>query len=506
MNKKLIIIISALFITCGIITTSAQKKHTISPELEAEIAPLIDQIMSDPEQGEIIMNKNILKKYKKDRETLISIGYYFLDNNLFGECLGIAHNLYEKDPSFIPAIYLEGDAYSKIKKYGEASTKYEEARALKPDDMEPYVKLVEVYKYVNPEYAMQLVDELSAQKGEDPDANRVLGSLYYQLNDTTKSIKAFNTYFASCTDGNIDLKAREDYAVVMFLSKNYKTSLDMVKKILPEDPEEISLNRMLFYNNIELEDYDAANSAYNEFFVKNKDKYFDLYNYSDYKYAGIYFTKLKKYPEAVEAYKSAVEIVPEDRKDLLAQMYGDLSNAYQKTNQYDEAAEAFQNYMDTKYDKETDLVNDKFNKGKIYYYGVVYAVEKLGEAQTDTTKYESMKRRYLEEGTKLFNDVTVAKADSYLGPSWVARLNMLATPETPNEVAKAAFEEVIKRLDGKGEDYDSKRAEAFAYISWSYVNTEDWANARIYCDKALKCDEYNNLASQINRALKGAGK
>ncbi len=189
-----------------------------------------------------------------------AIGYFFFKNKQYDEAIFFAKAAYERNNKSLPSILLEGDSYYEQKKFGEAVQKYEEAIYNNPEDKRAYFKRVSVYKYINPQLALETMETIKKKYPNDPAIDKTMASIYYHLNDTAKANTTYKTYFKAVKYED-DVEAAKEFAIIMFLNKDYAESYNIVNKIINQDPKEISLNRMKFYDLIEMGKYQDAEVA-----------------------------------------------------------------------------------------------------------------------------------------------------------------------------------------------------------------------------------------------------
>lgn len=466
----------------------------VPAELQETVDGYIQALLLNPADEQVMKDIDKNKAIKKNKEVLVAIGYKFLDNNLFGNAIGLAKKVYEMDPTFLPAIYLEGDAYFKMANnnaYGLAATKYEEAKTLDPNSLDPYLKLVGVYRYINPDYAIELMQEIKNKKTDDPKINQVLGTLYYQLADTVHAREYYNKYFATYPDGQGDITVQREYSIILFLAKDYKGALNESEKFLKSNPKDPVLRRIVFLSNCELGDDSATQVAHDKYFGQFADS---VYQEIDYRYKGQFLNHIKDYNGAVAAYKAAAKL---DSTDAATQY--NLSKTYEKLKDYANAIDAYKMYMHL-IKKDSD-VNENFRLGRVYY--------NAANAETDSIA----RLKLIEAGDKVYAWVDAAMKKegevSYQGVFWRSRINQLVDKKKPNKKAADYMIEATKRLaDPKfaGEDYNAHRSQAYAYISWYYMDTENFPEARKNADEALKYDEEQPLAKNVLNYLNIIGK
>jgi tetratricopeptide (TPR) repeat protein len=480
-KNKILSLAMGLLLSCStsVVFAQAYKNLPLSPEAEQDAKTVIEAFKANPD-GLADAVAPILKKYKKDQKTLIAIGNYFYKQKQYSPAISMSQAVYEKsDGSSLDAILLEGDCYFALQRYGEAAQKYEEATSLDDKDKYAYFRKVDVYKYINPGYSLDIMKTVKEKYPNDPAIDKTMASIYYHLNDTAKAGATYKTYFEKVKPVD-DVDAATEYAIVRFLNKDYDGSLDIVNQILPKDPDEISLNRMKFYDLMELEKYPEANEAAKSFFGKFTDS---LYNYNDYKYMASLQTELHNSDEAAKALDKAVKLTPEDKGTL----FKDYSNQYKKAHRYDEAVKAYKTYIDK---VKPGSIVEELAMGRIYFTAAI-----------DTATTAEQKTHYIAEGTKLFDDVA-SKSDSYLGPYWGGKINYVINPNEPIEAAKNHYAEALKRLEGKGDDYNDIRVECLRYLAFYTFKKDDYANCRSYINQALALNPNDGLCKQINGVLK----
>lgn len=500
MKKTLFLLVAIAALAFGNNRAQAQIEIPQLPaELQEQVDGYIQTLLENPADESVMKAIDKNKLLKKDKNALIAIGYKFLDNNLFGNAIGLAKKVYEMDATYLPAIYLEGDAWFRMgnsNAYGMAATKYEEAKQVAPNSLDPYLKLVGVYRYINPEYAIELMEEIKEKKTDDPKINQVLGTLYYQLDDTLSARKYYNLYFDKFPDGQGDATVQREYVIILFMAKDYEGALKHSQKFLATNPKDPVLNRIVFLSNVSLlgktDEYDEAKykaalastkAAYDKFVGQYPDS---VYQEIDYRYLGQYLTMIKEYKGAADAFAKAAEKSPEDPA---AQF--NLSKAYEKIDDYDKAIVAYKKFMELA--KKEDDTNELFKLGRVYYNAA------------NAMREDSIKRiAYIKDG-----DVIYAKVDeemvksgepSYLGIFWRSRINQLVDRKHPNATAADYMKETIKRLQDekfKGEDYDPHRAQAYSYVAWHAMEQDDFATAEANAKEALKYEEDNPLASNV---------
>ena len=218
-HGKLIILATGLAFALSTNPMSADDKaFTLDPEAQQEVENIInlskkDNLAALNEFSTFIDSKKYRKALKKT-EALIAVGKQFLKAGLYQQAAEMGRLAYEQDGSDFDAVMLYGDATYELKDYGTASAKYEEAINIKPKEKSAYLKSADVYKYINPEYALEILAKFKEKFPNDPDVNKSIGAIYYYQNKIAEAKKAYDTYFAASNGG--DIEAQEQYAIILF--------------------------------------------------------------------------------------------------------------------------------------------------------------------------------------------------------------------------------------------------------------------------------------------------
>ena len=208
--------------------------------------------------------------------------------------------------------------------------------------------------------------------------------------------------------------------------------------------------------------------------------------------------ELKKYDEAVGQYEKAVELAP-TKTDL----YKNISSAYEQKNDYKKAIGAYHKYYSS-LEKEKQTPDLQFQLGRLYYGA--------GTQLDSLTINAEERKQALMSADSVFQVISEAAPDSYLGNFWRARANSALDPETTQGLAKPFYEEVAALLESKNDPhYNSALVECYSYLGYYYLlaienptlKAEAKANkekSKEYWSKILAIDPANATAK---RALDG---
>ncbi len=234
---------------------------------------------------------------------------------------------------------LEGDRLAKTN-VGEAAGMYEMAAQFDSglEHPEAYVKYARTYFPVNPEYAIQKLQDLLQQQPNSALAQRELAEKYYDNNQLTRAAEQYEKYIQN---PNSFKKDKQRLVGLLFFAKRYNESYDMASELLTEDPNNFYMERLQFYNKKALEQKDEALQAAERLFANPKAQL----NSQDYIQYGELLQEVGKDTLGVEMYEKAVAASPEKTSILK-----DLSGAYSNAKMYDKAADAMAQFIDSEGD------------------------------------------------------------------------------------------------------------------------------------------------------------
>lgn len=286
--------------------------------------------------------KTAKSKAKKNPDLLTEIAraYFIADPVKYNEEIDKALADAKKAQKNAPAPFiLEGDRLAKTN-VGEAAGMYEMAAQFDKslDHPEAYVKYARTYFPVNPEYAIQKLQDLLQQQPNSALAQRELAEKYYDNNQLTRAAEQYEKYIEN---PNSFKKDKQRLVGLLFFAKRYNDSYNMASELLADDPANFYMQRLQFYNKKAMGEQDAAKAAAEKLFANPKAEL----NSQDYIQYGELLQDLGVDTLAVESYEKAVALSPE-KTSLLK----DLSGAYSSAKMYDKAADAMAKFIDSEGD------------------------------------------------------------------------------------------------------------------------------------------------------------
>lgn len=372
--------------------------------------------------------KGAQKIAKKNMEVTVAIAraYYNADPVKYAkeidQYLRKAHkDSKEKEPSIF---ILEGDMAYDAQDFGGAAAKYENAILNDAQNPAGYVKYANAYFKVNPQFAIQKLEEFLQHSPNSALAQRELAEKYYQADHWVKAADAYGKYIQNPNHFPED---RARYAVLLYYGNKYPESMEIAKDVLNRDPNNFVMQRLLFLNLAKQEGQaQAAADEAAKFFANNPNGNFTTNDYTSY--ADVLST-LGNDSLAVVQYELASQKDPENL-DLLKE----LSSRYTQAKQYVKSADVYAQYISK---LETPSANDYFNAAGRY----LNAAATAGIEDLATRKAASEKGlQYIEECIK--------KAEP--NPDilkYKARLYIAGNGNVPTPEAIATYDEMIKLLD-----------------------------------------------------------
>ncbi len=277
---------------------------------------------------------------KKNNEITVDIAraYYNADPVKYdAEVQKLLAKAHKDSKNQEPAIYiLEGDMLFDAKDLGAAAGKYEQAITWDKDNPEGYVKYANAYVGVNPQYAVNKLEELKAKQPQSALAQRELAEKYYETSQWTKAAQQYGEYIQNPNHFPED-KAR--YAVLLYANSEYQKSLDVANELLANDPNNFVMQRIKMLDLAGLNQNEAADAAAQSFF-KLTPKGAEKFTPNDHLTYASVLEGLGQDSLAIIQYESAVAIDPTRADNLKT-----LSAAYTKAANYQKAAEAFDKYI-----------------------------------------------------------------------------------------------------------------------------------------------------------------
>ena len=428
------------------------------------------------------------KLSKKDAKLEVEIARAFYDANPttyakdIEKCIKNARKWNADDPD---SYIFEADTKADKKDWGNAAGIYELAFDKDPNNIEAYVKYANTYFNVNPEMAIERLEELQAKVPNSALVQRELAEKYYADNLGAKAAEQYGKYIKN---PNHFAQDEVRYVQLLFFGEKYQESLDLatslVNKLNPADSKVFYMKRMQLYNLVQLQKWAEAVEAGRSFFA-NAVPQGSNYEVRDYTDFGQALQTAGFAEEAIDAYNKAIDLNPKNT-DLIR----NLGDTYADAGNFVKAAEYYQRLVN---DLENRKSNDLFTLSN-YYLGVADS-----EGVDDATKADALAKsqKYIDEVDKLVpNNVQIVNQK--------AKIARFREGDTNNGAALAAYQELLSILDAKENkaDYARYYKYAYNYLATYYFTKGDKATAKTYYQKWLEYDPENESLRNYVNSLK----
>ena len=428
----------------------------------------------------------LARKFKKNDPKLemeIARAYYDANPTTYAKqiekCIKNARKWNADDPD---SYIFEADTKADLRDWGNAAGIYELAFDKDPNNIEAYVKYANTYFNVNPEMAIERLEELQGKVPNSALVQRELAEKYYEDNLGAKAAEQYGKYIKN---PNHFAQDEVRYVQLLFFGEKYQESYDLasslVKKLNPADEKVFYMKRMQLYNLVQLEKWPEAAEAGKTFFANAlpKGSTYEVRDYTDY---GQALQNSGQPEEAIKYYEKALEVNP--KNDELIRFLGD---SYADADNFVKAAEYYQRLVDGDMFKSNDL----FNLSN-YYLGVA------GDENLDAaTKADALSKsqKYIDEVDKLVpGNVQIVNQK--------AKIAKFREGDNNNGAALNAYKELLTILEAKENkaDYARYYKYAYNYMATYYFNKGDKAAAKEYYKKWLEYDPEN---TQLRKYVEG---
>jgi tetratricopeptide (TPR) repeat protein len=265
--------------------------------------------------------------------------------------LGQAAKLEPKNPE---VYILTGDVYLEQNDGTNAVNNYEKAGALDPKSVRAILRQGQVWNRAkNYTLAIETYKKAKNVDSTFAPAYREMAEIYLRAGQFGNAAYNAKRYL----DLNNDCVARGRYAGILYEAKNYKESIVAAQEAQKCDANNVYLLRYLAFSQFETSDFVSGLANSDAFFAKATPD--TKIVPKDYEYRAKLLSKNNKDSLAIIEYKKAMELQPDK-----VELNGDIANAYIKLKKYNEAIEAYK----VKMAKVKPNANDYFGIGRAYYY------------------------------------------------------------------------------------------------------------------------------------------
>ena len=427
------------------------------------------------------------KMVKKDSKLEMEIARAFYDANPttyakdIEKCIKNARKWNADDPD---SYIFEADTKADKKDWGNAAGIYELAFDKDPNNIEAYVKYANTYFNVNPQMAIERLEELQAKVPNSALVQRELAEKYYADNLGAKAAEQYGKYIKN---PNHFAQDEVRYVQLLFFGEKYQDSYNLatqlVNRLAPNDENVFYMKRMQLYNLVQLEKWPEAVEAGKSFFANMlpKGSRYEVRDYTDYGQA----LQTAGHPEeAIDAYNKAIDLNPKN-----ADLIRNLGDTYADAENYVKAAEYYQRLVDEGNSKANDL----------YTLSTYY----LGIATTDSLD-AAIKADALAKAQKYVDEVDKLVPGNVRIVNQKAKVAKVREGENNTGAALTAYNELLQILETKPDKNEYARyfKYAYNYLATYYFTKGDKATAKTYYQKWLEYDPENESLRNYVNSLK----
>ncbi|CCY64973.1 tetratricopeptide repeat family protein [Prevotella sp. CAG:1124] len=468
------------YVLAGVLMTSVfapSMAQDVKSQVEA-IKKVVTDNKSNPAAAEEQV-KDFVKENKKNAEALAGLGRAYFeikDTASAREYAMMAIDRGKDDKGKALAYILLGDIAALSDEGGGAASQYNQAMLLDPQNPTGYIKYAAVYRKVDPEGSVAVLEKLRQVQPDYP-VDAEAGHFFYGANKFDKAIEYY---------GKVDLNQLKEnylteYATAALLMADSKKSLEVSLFGVNKNPRDAAMNRITFYNYTDLKDY------------KNAIKYADaLFNKSDsakisardHQYYGYALMGDSAFDQAIEQFKKALEMNAE-----LNDVRKQLSDAYLAKNDFTNGLAYYDEYL-SKIEKPS--VPDLDGLAKLY-------MQQAASMDSLTTD----KVNAFKKADEIYGKIAADSPGNKLYATMMrARINSQLDPESTQGLAKPYYEEYAQLAQTEQANNPKLLIEPYLYLGYYYILKEDNATAKTYYEKVKAIDPQNSIANQALEVLK----
>ena len=418
--------------------------------------------------------KAFTKLYKKNPEAMANIGRAFLEVDNYEKANEYADLAIKVGKNKAAGYLLKGDIARKQDDGGEAATWYQQATIFDKEDPTGYVKYARVYQKVDPKGAVDMLEQLRKVKPDYP----VDAAAGYMYSNAKKLKTAMDYYDKVPNPAQLEDYILYDYTSTAYAIEDYEKAFRLAEIGSRTYPDYSSFNRVAFYSQYKLKDYNTALTYATKLFNKKDTLKFTANDYQNY---GDVLYNLNRTEEAIKAYKMVQEIDPSK-----SEVYKLISDVYTKKKDYENAVSHYNKYL--------ELLGNETNANHLRGLADIY-IEQMDGAD------EAGKLAALRKADQVYADMETkyTYAADYAAYQR-ALLHYQMNTDMKKGEAKPYYEKYISLVEPKADKTagdQKKLATAYQYLAVHYIQNDRIAEAKEYAAKLLQYKPDDETAKQI---------
>ena len=423
----------------------------------------------------------VFKTVKKDAKAIAGIGRAYLDAKEYDNADKYADLAIKANKNCAAGYVLKGDICVMKDDGGAASSWFENATTLDPQDPEGYRRYAQINAKADPDGSIAKLEQLRSIDPSYP-VDLVAAEIQSKAGRADAAIE----YYSKVDLDKMEDYQLADYASTLFLKQKYDESLKVSSFGNNKFPRYGSLNRLSLLNNVNLEKYEEAIKFGERLFNSSDDVKYTALDYINY---GTALQKLKKNDEAIKAFEKVVNTRTFDMEQRIS-VFKNLSDVYKSMGDYPKALEYYEKYVKGNQTKMTANIKNGLAQ--------LYRTMAIDENSTPEQKQEAVAK-----ADKVFSEIAEEfPAFKQAVTAQRAKLAFILDPEDKAGAAKPHYDQLIEIINGLESKDASDVAQLKQALSYNIVYfvkvNEDIAKAKEYAAKLLEIDPENAMAKQVS--------
>ena len=384
-------------------------------------------------------------------------------------------------------IYLfDGDRKKDNKDFGGAGNAYEMATSYNPNATEAYVKYANLFTQVNPQYAINMLNNLLSVNPQSALGQRELANAYYNAQKYKEAAQQYEKYVKNPNH----FKQDEDrLAFLLFVDGDYQQGYDFATGLLQQNPQNFTAQRFQFMNAAQIPSLQDQLVPMAEALVAaHKANPANIFAPIDYNLISEELSNAGKADEAQALLEEAIANDPTNRD-----YYKQLALVLVKENNLPGATDAFQGYIDN---TENPTYNDYIQQATYAFYA---GVANQKDNPDVANKYYDMAQTSTEKAQAISSDFTKPKKSQGDIAKQRATEDQVASAAVPYFTEGIAIFEA-KANPSKNDINDAK--EMYNYMGNYYLDQKDVETAKMYFNKYLELDPDNEAYRNFVEGIK----
>ena len=422
----------------------------------------------------------VFKTVKKDAKAVAGIGRAYLDAKDYDNADKYADLAIKANKNCAAGYVLKGDICVMKDDGGAASSWFENATTLDPQDPEGYRRYAQINAKADPDGSIAKLEQLRSIDPSYP-VDLVAAEIQSKAGRADAAIE----YYTKVDLDKMEDYQLADYASTLFLKQKYEESLKVSSFGNNKFPRYGSLNRLSLLNNVNLEKYEEAIKFGERLFNSSDDVKYTALDYINY---GTALQKLKRNEEAIKAFEKVANTRTFEFEQRVS-VYKNLSDVYKSMGDYPKALEYYEKYVKANQTKMT--ANIKNGLAQLYRTMAIDENSTPEQKQEAIAKADKVFSEIAEEFPAFKQSVTAQRA----------KLAFILDPEDKAGAAKPHYDQLIEIINGLESKDASDVAQLKQALSYNIVYfvkvNEDIAKAKEYAAKLLEIDPENAMAKQV---------